>query len=102
MRAYLGIVGVLSIGAAIFGGIGWFANAPLRDDLALCDDAIKTTLKAPATYVRVEAPSDRRSSYRIVYDAQNSFGAPLRSNGFCTIDSDGTSATWVELTNPNA
>jgi hypothetical protein len=49
--------------------------------LAACDEAIKETLKAPSTYKRIESYSiegQYSSSYVITYDAQNSFGVPLR------------------------
>lgn len=83
------------LGAAYFN-----SQAPLRHDLALCDDAIKATLKAPSTYRRVAAPDvyySERRNYRVEYDADNAFGVPMRGKGFCTLDGNRTSATWVDM-----
>lgn len=63
--------------------------------LAKCEDAIMETLKAPSTYKRINA-SGVSGIYDIEYDAENSFGTPLRSKGICTIGKDGK-ATWLEL-----
>lgn len=83
----LGFAGLL-IGGLIF--------LIVRDPgLSLCDEAIKAQLKAPSTYERISA-SGPRGSYRIEYDAANSFGVPLRGQGYCTVK-DGH-ATWLDLT----
>ncbi|WP_432769767.1 MAG: hypothetical protein HEQ22_03205 [Sphingopyxis sp.] len=82
---------------AIFGGIFYLAGAPLRNDMALCDAAIMATLKAPATYRRVPSSETKGSLYRLEYDAENSFGVPLRGQGYCSISEDGTSAEWLDL-----
>lgn len=97
MRGYAAVIAVVLALAAIFGGIIYAGGQPLRNDLRLCDEAIMATLKAPATYRRIEAPTFRRTSYRIVYDAENSFGVPLRSTGYCSIHENGGRADWIEL-----
>jgi hypothetical protein len=91
------------MGALILGFfwiIGWFAASSEREGWRLCDEAIKATLKAPATYRRVmdndlDSFSIGETSFIITYDAQNSFGVPLRGKGSCMIDASGK-ATWVE------
>lgn len=65
-------------------------------DLSKCDDAIKDTLKAPATYKRIDftgAYQKESPSYYITYDAENSFGVPLRSSITCYLSTDRTSVT---------
>jgi hypothetical protein len=71
-------------------------SLPSREDegLIACEEAIKATLKAPATYERISAT--RGPDYFITYDAQNSFGVPLRSSGSC--DASVPSAVrWTEF-----
>lgn len=97
MRGYLAILGFIGAIGALFLGIGWLAGMDQRRDLALCEDAIKAQLKAPATYQRVEFSGVLKPDYRITYDAQNSFGVPLRGSGYCTVDAKGVSAKWLEL-----
>lgn len=63
-------------------------------DLRACDEKIKETLKAPSTYNRVSS-SGTAGIYTVSYDAANSFGAPIRSEGICTV-SQGT-AIWVPM-----
>ncbi len=63
--------------------------------LGACEDAIKEHLKAPATYERIDY-TDYRQSLRITYEAQNSFGVPLRSSGYCRIDEVTGTATWIQ------
>jgi hypothetical protein len=89
----------LAIGALI-----WFGEAPERKGFQLCDEAIKSTLKAPSTYRRVEGKGTYHVSgsayYSIEYDAQNSFGVPLRGHGSCQVNVDQTAAKWVEYPSP--
>lgn len=65
-----------------------------------CGDAIKRTLKAPATYKLVSAKGIGPKPYsylEIEYDADNSFGVPLRAKGNCLISSPGH-AVWLPET----
>jgi hypothetical protein len=83
--------------ALLFLGVGvgvWYASG---SKLRTCEEAIAKTLKAPSTYRRVNADG-AMGSYNIEYDAENSFGVPLRGKGLCTVDDSGA-ATWLELTN---
>ena len=61
--------------------------------LRACDDAIKNTLKTPASYKRVSA-NGSDGDWKIGYDAVNEFNAPLRANGRCFVDANG--ARWRE------
>jgi hypothetical protein len=61
--------------------------------LTKCDDAIKATLKAPASYKRVSV-SGSEGSYNITYDAVNSYNAPLRTSGRCFVSD--YEASWYE------
>lgn len=83
---------------AMVAGVFWFATGQHRKEIALCEDAIRATLKAPSTYQRIDA-SDRDPPYRIVYDAQNSFGVPLRGAGYCSVTND--VASWLESSDPS-
>ena len=65
----------------------------LEPGLGACEDAIKETLKAPATYQRVEVEGSS-GDYTITYDAENSFGVPLRGTGSCIVS--GGQAQWFE------
>lgn len=78
-------------GLCALGGLGWYLT---QSPLWSCDKAIMETLKAPSTYRRVES-SGTAGFYSIEYDAENSFGVPLRNKGYCSIDSSGA-ATWRE------
>lgn len=53
-------------------------------ELAKCDEAIKATLKAPASFKRVSAEGSG-GFWNIQYDAVNSFNAPLRGRGHCYV-----------------
>ena len=61
---------------------------------ATCHEAIQDTLKAPSTYKLI---SSKRAGnmYQIEYDAENSFGVPLRGQGYCMVEGD--NATWAEI-----
>lgn len=81
----------------------WLALSwPKIAELHRCDDAIREQLKAPATYRRI-SPSvwEVANSYvsKIEYDAQNSFGVPIRGRGVCIAGDH--SATWLESPNAN-
>jgi hypothetical protein len=69
--------------------------APEPPGLLQCDQAIMATLKAPATYKRVSALGSD-TPWIIEYDAENSFGVPLRGKGICRVSSDG--AEWTDMT----
>lgn len=88
-----GFFGVIAVPFGIIWGLNWLGDAPQRNALALCDDAIKATLKAPATYVRV---SDGTLGV-MEYDAQNGFGVLVRGRGYCTFKDGGRAAEWLEL-----
>jgi hypothetical protein len=92
---------MLGIPAAMIGAAYLLAALPERRDMALCDEAIKATLKAPSTYRRIEGPGTFRvasgSSYMVEYDAANGFGVPIRGKGACKVNADRTSASWVEF-----
>lgn len=64
-------------------------------DLAKCDDAIKATLKAPASYHRVSTDGVSGAFWTIEYDAVNLYNAPIRAKGTCYIDGD--KVQWLEL-----
>ncbi|ALJ14227.1 hypothetical protein [Sphingopyxis macrogoltabida] len=101
MRGYLTLLGFLAAVGALFGGVIWAAGSSQRSELSMCEDAIKATLKAPSTYVRIEASGGHDGmSHRIEYDAQNSFGVPIRSYGYCSIEDNGGRAKWTEFPSP--
>lgn len=81
-------------------------SSPLEKHLAACDAAIQSTLKAPATYKRLESPNSFTSGgphmYQLTYEAQNLFGVPLRSSGYCTVDGTTGLATWLQSQIPGA
>ncbi len=92
---YAWIIGMLLV-TAVFLAI--FAAYPRYRALAICDEAVQAELKAPATYVRVK-PSYwdadvGAGSIPMTYDAQNSFGVPVRGSGRCSLSYDRNSATW--------
>lgn len=97
MRGYGAVIAVLAGLAVIFGGIFYAAGQPLRNDLRLCDEAIMKTLKAPTTYKRVPTSETKGSIYRLQYDAENSFGVPLRGEGYCSVAEGADRADWSEL-----
>lgn len=65
-------------------------------NLKLCEDEIKSNLKAPSTYKRISV-NNMESLISIEYDADNSFGVPLRKKGMCRID-EGGEVSWLEYT----
>lgn len=80
----------------------WYGNYKV---LAQCDEGAKQYLKAPATYRRIAPVASLdalpRASTRgdtftveITYDAQNSFGVPIRSTGTCRVSNDLSWAGW--------
>jgi len=97
------VVALILFGITITSLVVWyFYFAPLPTDLRMCDEAIKAKLKAPATYNRINSPDYYSPIYDITYDAQNSFGVPLRSHGWCEFDKSHEHATWTEaLVNTN-
>jgi hypothetical protein len=100
MRGNGVVIAVIAALVAVFGGTFWAAGAREREGWRLCDEAIQTTLKAPSTYRRIDGPDTFVTGtelYRITYDAQNSFGVALRSQGFCRVNEDRTAASWTEL-----
>lgn len=64
---------------------------PGRMHLSECEDAIKAQLKAPSTYERVDY-QQAGPLLMIQYDAQNSFGVPLRGSGVC--NTSGSTVEW--------
>lgn len=64
-------------------------------DLRLCDAEIQRGLKAPATYKRVDVfgGSKEKPEYLISYDAENSFGVPLRAWATCHVSDYGNGKT---------
>ena len=94
-RAAIAIVAVLLL--SLGGGIAWLLT--WKPGLSACEDAIKETLKAPATYQRVKVEGSS-PLYTITYDAENSFGVPLRGSGFCNVN--GAQASWFEDYHPDA
>ena len=83
--------GWILTGAVLLGGCGKMA------DLAECDEAIKAQLVTPSTYDRVEAiaePGGNIMKYIVSFDAENSFGAPLRGQALCYIK-DGTASAYI-------
>lgn len=93
-RPYITAAFLLVVGAA--------CSAPFIDrafKLGKCDDAIKATLKAPSTYKRADYSLYSEGypvNYTISYDAQNSYGVPLRDSGRCTLHQDGT-VDWLPM-----
>lgn len=64
-----------------------------HSDISMCEDAIKEKLVAPSTYSRVEVKEGYQSvspKYTIVYDSENSFGASLRGEALCYLDTERT------------
>ena len=108
---------VLALGAAIlFGGAGWYFTQDGRA-LQACETELKENLKAPSTYKLVEKEVSHEEEYHcsgtqyaastqeqlkaagcdkqtvttisLTYDAENSFGAPLRGTSICRFEPDG-------------
>ncbi len=81
---------------AMIAALAWYFTGTQRS-LRLCDDAIQAQLKAPSTYSRVSHNDFGGSTMiKIIYDAENSFGVPLRSEGYCNLDDERTAASWRE------
>ena len=62
------------------------ASACSDKHLAACENAIRSTLKAPSSYKRISAEDVGTRTNRLIrieYDASNSFGVPLRTKGDC-------------------
>lgn len=79
-------------------GLALIALSGCGDDpeINYCDAAIKATLKAPASYKRVGV-SKNGYKWRIDYDAVNSYNAPIRGSGQCSVI--GKEAVWFEDVN---
>lgn len=98
IRKSMIVAGVASLVLGIVAGAiyYWPENVVLRR----CDNAIMAQLKAPATYNRISSTGtmvDGRGLYEITYDAENSFGVPLRSHGWCSVDWPHDKVTWDEI-----
>lgn len=80
-------------------GFALFYFSPIQQRLRLCDEAIMADLKAPSTYERVSGSVDygQQTMFSITYDAENSFGVPIRSDAKCSVSTDGNSATWMAM-----
>ncbi len=78
MRQVLALCSVLALAAC----------TPPREKA--CDDAIKATLKTPASYKRVSTGANE-----IVYDAVNEYNAPIRQRGLCFYDEKTGKADWL-------
>jgi hypothetical protein len=81
MRRLLGVIGFVLLAGC----------SGKTSDLAKCDDALKVQLKAPSTYRRISVAEEYQAEkprYTITYDAENTFGAPLRSQGLCYLSTD--------------
>jgi hypothetical protein len=64
-------------------------------EIRACDEAVKAKLKSPSTYKRIS-----QDGVEIVYEAVNSFNAPIRDRGNCYYDRNTDSAVFyphVEL-----
>lgn len=79
---YLALLPLVALLAACSPGVS-------REDgvFDACEEYVKSTLKAPATYKRVSADvlmdEGKNRLVMLQYDAENSFGAPLRSGEIC-------------------
>lgn len=76
-------------------GIFWYFS-PMQRAARMCDEAVQSELKAPSTYRRISIDSDTLGdppSLRLTYEAANSFGVPIRSDGYCILSKDLQSAT---------
>jgi hypothetical protein len=82
---------LLACGLLVLAWIFYFGPTP--SGLRQCDEAIKAQLKAPATYRRISGDGSY-GIFNITYDAENSFGVPIRSKGMCFVN-DGK-ASWLE------
>jgi hypothetical protein len=67
------------------------------DNLEKCETVIQARLKAPSTYKRISEDMCEGPTCLIEYDAMNSFGVPLRSKGYCSIDQRTGAADWMEF-----
>lgn len=82
-----GVVALAGIGVVALGFV-LISNVLDGGDLGHCDKAIQATLKAPSTYKRIDSSpieGEYQTTYIISYDAQNSFGVPLRGKGSCEV-----------------
>lgn len=75
-------------------------GAPARDAKRVCQDFVKKRLKAPSTaeFVDLEV-SESAGDYTVAgnVDAQNSFGAQLRSAFTCVVHDDGDEWRLVSI-----
>lgn len=86
---------VIIVSAILIGPFVYF-NAEYLNDKSMCDIAIKSTLKAPSTYKSISY-KNIAGYYDVEYDAENSFGVPIRGRGLCTIENG--VAKWIETVN---
>lgn len=64
--------------------------------ISQCEDAIKRQLRAPASFERVDFERNGLKM-RMVFDAANGFGAPLRGRAYCYWDlQDSTPDAFIE------
>lgn len=79
---------VSSAMALVLSGCSFFGDA----DLSLCEDAVKNRLKAPATAVfsgfEKEEMDSHLTAVRGYVDAENGFGAKIRSSFKCHVLDD--------------
>lgn len=92
----ISLLSLLFIAPCLYAGWLW------HSDISSCDTSIQYKLKAPSTYRRISSKYQGSGEYQIAYDAENSFGVPLRGRGICTIDRATGMATFDEMSDGGA
>jgi hypothetical protein len=61
------------------------------DLVSMCDEAVKAKIKTPSTYSRIGFTTTDYLGFsyvRVEFDAQNEFGAVIRSKAICKYDKE--------------
>lgn len=88
------MMAVITIAGAVIVGIvtwEWVIRDPPR--LRFCQYAILETLKAPATYKRVQAITTDSEELLIQFDAANAYGTPIRGYASCRFGAEDSTGT---------
>lgn len=79
----LALVAALALGGYVAHSAGvldsYFPDPAIR----ICDDAVRTAIRSPATYRRAEA-FIYQAGVNIAFDAENGFGGNVRSYAVCS------------------
>lgn len=62
-------------------------SKPVQPMVIFCESAIREVIGAPSSYMQIQAEEDRNAQKALVeFDAQNAYGATVRSVAACGFD----------------